>query len=91
MGAYQCWLAQRERLREALAATGDAAGAAYLTRHTLAQVEQNTMAEQPDDPEGIAERTVIAQPPASADRTIVETKAPIAKAPDAPDGDTFHH
>lgn len=44
------------------------------------------MAEQPDDPEGIAERTVIAQPPASADRTIVETKAPIAKAPDAPDG-----
>ena len=49
MGAYQCWLAQRERLREAMSSTGDAAGAAYLTRHTLAQVEQNTMAEQPDD------------------------------------------
>ena len=49
MGAYQCWTTQRERLRETLAAAGDAAGAAYLVRHTLSQVEQNTMAEQPDD------------------------------------------
>lgn len=49
MGAYQCWVAQREHLREGLAATGDAAGAAYLTRHTLSQVEQNAMAEQTDD------------------------------------------
>jgi len=49
MSAYQCWLAQRERLRENLRATGDASGAAYLTRHALAQVEQNAMAEQPDD------------------------------------------
>ena len=49
MGAYQCWTTQRERLRETLAAAGDAAGAAYLVRHALSQVEQNTMAEQPDD------------------------------------------
>lgn len=49
MGAYQCWVAQREHLREGLATTGDAAGAAYLTRHTLSQVEQNAMAEQTDD------------------------------------------
>ena len=49
MGAYQCWTTQCERLRETLAAAGDAAGAAYLVRHALSQVEQNTMAEQPDD------------------------------------------
>lgn len=49
MGAYQCWATQRERLRETLSAAGDAAGAAYLVRHALSQVEQNTMAEQPDD------------------------------------------
>ena len=49
MSAYQCWVAQRERLRESLLTSGDASGAAYLTRHALAQVEQNTMAEQPDD------------------------------------------
>lgn len=49
MGAYQCWLAQRERLREGLAIATDAQGATYLTRHTLAQVEQDTMAEQADD------------------------------------------
>lgn len=49
MGAYQCWTTQRERLRETLAASGDTAGAAYLVRHALSQVEQNTMAEQPDD------------------------------------------
>lgn len=50
MGAYGCWLQVRERLRENLNQSSDAASAAYLTRHTLAQVEQNTMAEQPDDP-----------------------------------------
>ena len=49
MSAYQCWLAQRERLREGLASAGDAQSATYLTRHTLAQVEQDTMAEQSDD------------------------------------------
>lgn len=49
MSAYQCWLAQRERLRESLKHTAEASSAAYLTRHTLAQVEQNTMAEQTDD------------------------------------------
>lgn len=36
------------------------------------------MADQPDDPEGAAERTVIAEPPASAERTIIETKSPVA-------------
>lgn len=49
MSAYQCWLAQRERLRESLKHTAETSSAAYLTRHTLAQVEQNTMAEQTDD------------------------------------------
>lgn len=49
MSAHQCWLAQRERLRESLRTTGDTSGAAYLTRHALAQVEQNAMAEQSDD------------------------------------------
>ena len=49
MSAYQNWVQQRERLREALQRTGDAASAAYETRHAIAQVEQNAMAEQPDD------------------------------------------
>ena len=49
MSAYQCWLAQRERLRDSLKHTAEASSAATLTRHTLAQVEQNTMAEQTDD------------------------------------------
>jgi len=49
MSAYQCWVAQRSRLRESLQNASDAAAAAYLTRHALAQVEQNAMAEQPDD------------------------------------------
>ena len=49
MSAYLCWMSERERLREALQAAADTTGAVYATRHTLAQVEQNTMAEQPDD------------------------------------------
>lgn len=49
MSAYQCWLAQREKLRDSLKATGDTSAAAYLVKHALAQVEQNTMAEQTDD------------------------------------------
>ncbi len=49
MSAYQCWQAQKERLREALQASSDTAGAASAARHALAQVEQNAMAEQPDD------------------------------------------
>lgn len=49
MSAYQHWSAQRERLREALQNTTDAAGATQATRHAVAQVEQNTMADQPDD------------------------------------------
>ena len=49
MSAYQCWLTQRERLRESLRSSNDASSAAYITRYTLVQVEQNAMAEQPDD------------------------------------------
>ena len=49
MSAYLCWMSERERLRDALQAAADTTGAVYATRHTLAQVEQNTMAEQPDD------------------------------------------
>jgi hypothetical protein len=49
MSAYQCWLTQKELLRESLKASGDTEGAVSLVRRTLAQVEQNVMAEQPDD------------------------------------------
>jgi hypothetical protein len=49
MSAYQCWLDQRERLREGLRAVSDAEGAASLTRRTLAQVEQNALSEQTDE------------------------------------------
>jgi hypothetical protein len=49
MSAYQCWLTQRERLRESLSSAADAQNATFQTRHTLAQVEQDTMAEQSDD------------------------------------------
>ncbi|MDD3214109.1 MAG: hypothetical protein PHY64_10565 [Eubacteriales bacterium] len=47
MSVYQCWVAQKQPLREALPA--DAQGISYQLRHALAQVEQNAMAEQPDD------------------------------------------
>ena len=49
MGAYQCWCGQREKLRESLRDCAETSGAAYLVRHAIAQTEQNTMAEQPDD------------------------------------------
>lgn len=49
MSVYQCWIEQRERLRERLRAAEDTAGATGALRHALAQVEQNAMAEQPDD------------------------------------------
>ena len=49
MGAYQCWLSQRERLRESLQNAVDTNGATFAARHAIAQVEQNTMAEQTDD------------------------------------------
>ncbi len=49
MSAYQCWLDQRERLREGLRSVSDAEGAASLTRRTLAQVEQNALSEQTDE------------------------------------------
>jgi hypothetical protein len=49
MSAYQCWLDQKERLRETLHASAMHENAALLTRHTLAQVEQNALAEQSDD------------------------------------------
>lgn len=47
MSVYQCWDAQKQPLREAIAA--DTQGISYQLRHALAQVEQNAMAEQPDD------------------------------------------
>ncbi len=49
MSVYQCWVEQRERLRERLRSAEDTAGATGALRHALAQVEQNAMAEQPDD------------------------------------------
>jgi hypothetical protein len=49
MSAYQCWCDQKERLREGLRAKGEGAGVTSLVRHALAQVEQNAMAQQPDD------------------------------------------
>lgn len=49
MSAYLCWCAQRDALRESLKTADAASAAASLTRHTLAQVEQNAMAEQTDD------------------------------------------
>jgi hypothetical protein len=49
MSAYQCWCDQKERLREGLRANGEGPGAASLVRHALSQVEQNAMAQQPDD------------------------------------------
>lgn len=49
MGAFECWCAQKEKLRESLKDIADTAGVAYAVRHALAQVEQNTMAEQTDD------------------------------------------
>ncbi len=48
MSVYQHWLAQRERLRESLHDAGDTS-TAYVFRHAIAQIEQNTMAEQSDD------------------------------------------
>jgi hypothetical protein len=49
MSAYQCWCDQKERLRDNLRAQGEGAGVTSLVRHALAQVEQNAMAQQPDD------------------------------------------
>ncbi len=49
MSAYQCWLDQKDRLRETLHTSAMHENATLLTRHTLAQVEQNALAEQSDD------------------------------------------
>ena len=49
MGAYECWCAQKPKLHESLKHGMDAGGIAYALRHALAQVEQNTMAEQEND------------------------------------------
>lgn len=49
MSAYQCWATQKERLRENLRSAGDAAAVGRIIRHAIAQTEQNTMAEQPND------------------------------------------
>lgn len=49
MSTYQCWSTQKERLRENLRSAGDAAATGRILRHAIAQTEQNTMAEQPND------------------------------------------
>lgn len=49
MGAYECWEEQKPKLQSSIQEVEGAAGLAYALRHTLAQVEQNTLAEQPDD------------------------------------------
>lgn len=49
MGAYDCWCAQKPKLREKIKDCTDAGSIAYAVRHALAQVEQTTMAEQTDD------------------------------------------
>ena len=49
MSAHQHWITQREQLRAALRNAGDTASATHVVRHAIAQVEQNTMAEQADD------------------------------------------
>ncbi len=49
MAAFECWCAQKEKLRESLKDCADTSAVAYAVRHALAQVEQNTMAGQNDD------------------------------------------
>lgn len=49
MGAFACWSEQKLKLHEELKESTDMAAVTYALRHTLAQVEQNTMAEQTDD------------------------------------------
>ena len=49
MGAYDCWCAQKPKLRESLKDCADAGHMVYAVRHSLAQVEQNTLAEKADD------------------------------------------
>lgn len=49
MSAYQCWVAQRERLSQNLKWAEQPGAIASAVRHTLSQVEQNTMAEFTDD------------------------------------------
>ena len=49
MSAYQCWSTEKERLRENLRSAGDTAAIGRMIRHAIAQTEQNTMAEQPND------------------------------------------
>ena len=49
MSAYQCWVTQRDRLRENLTLAEQPGAIVSAVRHTLSQVEQNTMAEFTDD------------------------------------------
>ncbi|NLV59476.1 MAG: hypothetical protein GXY67_12020 [Clostridiales bacterium] len=49
MGAYDAWCAHKHKLRQSIPDLTDGAGIAYAVRHALAQVEQNTMAQQTDD------------------------------------------
>ncbi len=49
MGAYDNWCAQKQKLRQSIQDATDMSGMVYAVRHTLAQVEQTTMAQQQDD------------------------------------------
>lgn len=49
MGAYEAWCAQKNKLRQSLQEGQEGSAVAYAVRHTLAQVEQSTMAQQGDD------------------------------------------
>ncbi len=49
MTAYECWLHQKEKLRASITEQTELSSAAYLVRHSLAQVEQTVLAAQQDD------------------------------------------
>ena len=49
MGAYEHWLKSQPKLMERIGEVSGQEEMAYAVRHALAQVEQNTMAEQEDD------------------------------------------
>lgn len=49
MGAYDQWCAQKQKLRQEIQDVANVGSIAYAVKHALAQVEQNTMAQQGDD------------------------------------------
>jgi len=49
MGAYDYWYEQKQKLQQSVTDSTKQSDVVYAVRHSLAQVEQNTMAEQADD------------------------------------------